>query len=105
MGALYFCTAEHASLNYLLQSCGAILSKRFCVIGQELLDDAGLTYNRDYTRCAYVHDEVQLSVVPSEAEHVAKLLVAAAPLAGQYYNFKVPITAAADIGKTWADTH
>ena len=104
-GRPIFCTAEHASLNYLLQSCGAILSKRFCVIGQELIDQAGLTYDRDYTRCAYVHDEVQMSVVPSEAENVAKLLVDAAPLAGQYYNFKVPITAAADIGKTWADTH
>ena len=104
-GRPIFCTAEHASLNYLLQSCGAILSKRFCVIGQDLIDEAGLTYDRDYTRCAYVHDEVQMSVIPSEAENVAKLLVAAAPLAGKYYNFKVPITAAADIGKTWADTH
>ena len=104
-GRPIFCTAEHASLNYLLQSCGAVLSKRFCVIGQDLIDEAGLTYDRDYTRCAYVHDEVQMSVVPSEAENVAKLLVAAAPLAGEYYNFKVPITAAADIGKTWADTH
>jgi len=104
-GRPIFCTAEHASLNYLLQSCGAILSKRFCVIGQDLIDEAGLTYDRDYTRCAYVHDEVQMSVIPSEAENVAKLLVAAAPLAGKYYNFKVPITAAADIGKTWSDTH
>ena len=104
-GRPIFCTAEHAALNYLLQSCGAVLSKRFCVIGQDLLDQAGLTYNRDYTRCAYVHDEVQLSVVPSEAENVAKLLVAAAPLAGEYYNFKVPITAASDVGKTWSDTH
>ena len=37
-GRPIFCTAEHASLNYLLQSCGAILSKRWCVIAQELLD-------------------------------------------------------------------
>ena len=104
-GRPIFCTAEHASLNYLLQSCGAILSKRWCVVAQQLLDDAGLTYDHDYTRCAYVHDEQQFSVVPSEAEHVAKLLVDAAPIAGQYYKFKVPITAASDIGKNWAATH
>ena len=104
-GRPIFCTAEHASLNYLLQSCGAILSKRWCVVAQELLDQAGLTYDRDYTRCAYVHDEQQFSVIPSESEHVAKLLVDAAPIAGQYYKFKVPITAASDIGKNWADTH
>ena len=104
-GRPIFCKAEHASLNYLLQSCGAILSKRFVVIGQELLDDAGLTYDVDYTRCAYIHDEVQLSVVPAEVDRVKALLEAAAPLAGQYYNFRVPITAAADHGENWADTH
>ena len=104
-GRPIFCTAEHAALNYLLQSAGAILSKRWCVIGQQLLDDAGLTYNVDYTRCAYVHDEQQFSVVPSEAERVAELIVKAAPMAGEYYRFKVPITAASDIGANWAATH
>ena len=104
-GRPIFCRAEHASLNYLLQSAGAIVSKRWVVVGQELLDGAGLTYNVDYTRCAYVHDEVQLSVMPSEAERVAKLLEEAAPKAGQYYRFRVPITASADQGSNWADTH
>ena len=104
-GRPIFCTAEHAALNYLLQSAGAILSKRWCVIGHQLLVDSGLTYNVDYTRCAYVHDEQQFSVVPSEAQRVADLIVSAAPMAGEYYNFKVPITAASDVGKTWADTH
>ena len=98
-GRPIFCRAEHASLNYLLQSAGAIVSKRWVVVGQELLDGAGLTYNVDYTRCAYVHDEVQLSVMPSEAERVAKLLEEAAPKAGQYYRFRVPITASADQGQ------
>lgn len=104
-GRPIFCTAEHASLNYLLQSAGAILSKRWVLVGQELLDSAGLTYDVDYTRCAYVHDEVQLSVIPSEVDNVKNLLEAAAPKAGEYYNFRVPITAAADSGANWADTH
>ena len=104
-GRPIFCRAEHASLNYLLQSCGAILSKRWVVVGQDMLDQAGLTYDRDYTRCAYVHDEVQLSVVPTEADHVAEILVKAAPIAGQYYKFRVPITAASDTGSSWQDTH
>ena len=100
-----FCKAEHAALNYLLQSAGAILSKRWVVIGQELLDEAGLTYDRDYTRCAYVHDEVQLSVIPAEVDRVKQLLEAAAPAAGHYYGFRVPITAVADSGDNWAATH
>ncbi len=104
-GRPIFCRAEHASLNYLLQSAGAIVSKRWVVVGQELLDGAGLTYNVDYTRCAYVHDEVQLSVMPSEADRVARLLEEAAPKAGQYYRFRVPITASANQGSSWQDTH
>lgn len=104
-GRPIFCRAEYSALNFLLQSAGAILSKRWCVIGQEMLDEAGLTYDIDYTRCAYVHDEQQFSVVPSEAERVAKILVDAAPKAGEYYNFKVPITAKSDIGNSWAETH
>lgn len=104
-GRPIFCRAEHSSLNFLLQSCGAILSKRWCVIGQDLLDDAGLVYDHDYTRCAYVHDEVQLSVIPAEVDRVKELLVKAAPMSGKYYNFRVPITAAADHGDNWAATH
>ena len=104
-GRPIFCEGEHKSLNFLLQSCGAIISKRWCVISQQLIDDAGLTYNTDYTRCAYVHDEQQFSVVPQEAEHVGQLLVQAAALAGIYYNFKVPISASSDIGDSWASTH
>ena len=104
-GRPIFCDGEHKSLNFLLQSCGAILSKRWCVVSQDLIDEAGLTYDVDYTRCAYVHDEQQFSVVPAEAERVADLLVKAAPIAGQYYRFKVPITAASDIGDSWAATH
>jgi DNA polymerase-1 len=104
-GRPIFCRAEHSSLNFLLQSAGAILSKRWCVVGQELLDQTGLTYNTDYTRCAYVHDEVQLSVVPSEVDRIKQLLIDAAPLAGKYYNFRVPIAASADSGLSWSDTH
>ena len=104
-GRPVFCRAEHASLNYLLQSCGAIISKRWCVIGQDLIDEAGLTYDIDYTRCAYVHDEVQFSVVPQEVDRFKELLENAAPLAGDYYDFRVPIAASADSGESWASTH
>jgi DNA polymerase-1 len=104
-GRPIFCRAEHASLNYLLQSAGAIISKRWVVVGQDLMDKAGLTYDVDYTRCAYVHDEVQFSVVPQEVDRVKVLLENAAPIAGQYYKFRVPITASADSGQNWSDTH
>ncbi len=104
-GRPVFVRAEHAALNFLLQSAGAVLSKRWVVIAQDMIDEAGLTYHTDYTRCAYVHDEQQFSVIPSEADRLARILVEAAPRAGNHYDFKVPITAASDIGKSWSDTH
>ena len=52
-----------------------------------------------------MHDEVQLSVIPAEVDRVKELLVKAAPMSGKYYNFRVPITAAADNGDNWAATH
>ena len=104
-GRPIFCKAEHSALNYLLQSAGAIISKRWVVVGQHLIDTAGLTYDVDYTRCAYVHDEVQLSVIPQESDRVMSLLEEAAPLAGQHYHFRVPITASAAKGANWASTH
>ena len=104
-GRPIFCRAEHSSPNFLLQSAGAIISKRWVVIGQQMIDSAGLTYNTDYTRCAYVHDEVQMSVVPAEVDRMKMLLEAAAPEAGKYYNLRVPIGACADHGDNWAATH
>ena len=104
-GRPIFCRAEHSSPNFLLQSAGAIISKRWVVIGQQMIDEAGLTYDVDYTRCAYVHDEVQMSVVPAEVDRMKMLLEAAAPEAGKYYNLRVPIGACADHGSSWQETH
>ena len=77
-GRPIFCRAEHASstIYFNLQEPS---SASVVVVSQKLLDAAGLTYGRDYTRCAYVHDEQQLSVVPSEVERVSALLEEAAP--------------------------
>lgn len=104
-GRPIFCRAEHSGLNFLLQSAGAVLSKQWCIQTQQMLDEKGLVYNHDYTRCAFVHDEQQFSVLPKEVERVKDILVNAAPKAGEYYNFRVPITASASSGVNWAETH
>lgn len=104
-GRPLFCRAEHSALNLLLQSAGAILSKAWLIQTQNLLDSNGLVYGHDYTRCAYIHDEQQLSVLPQEVDRVKKIMEDAAPLAGQYYKFRVPITASSSSGPNWAETH
>ncbi len=97
--------SEHSACNQLLQSAGAIISKQYLIQTQNMLDEAGLVYDHDYTRCAYVHDEQQFSVLPKEVERVKKILVDAAPKAGEYYNFRVLITASSSSGASWAETH
>jgi DNA polymerase-1 len=99
------CDAEHKALNFLCQSAGAIISKRWVVISQQMIDECGLVYGTDYTRCAYVHDEQQLSVVPSETERVSRILEEAAVKAGDYYQFRVAITASSCVGNSWKETH
>ena len=81
------------------------MSKQWCIQTQQMLDENGLVYNHDYTRCAFVHDEQQFSVLPKEVERVKDILVNAAPKAGEYYNLRVPITASASSGVNWAETH
>ena len=99
------CRAEHSGLNFLCQSAGAILSKRWLVISEDLLQAEGLLVGEHYKRCAYVHDEQQLSVKEGYEQIVSEILVNAAPLAGDYYKFRVPITASAQSGSSWAETH
>lgn len=100
-----FCRAEHSGLNFLCQSAGALISKMWIIKTQELLDKAGLVYGHDYTRCAYVHDEQQFSVLPQEVDRVKKIMEDAAPLAGEHYKLRVPISASSTSGNNWSETH
>ena len=98
------CTAEHASLNYLLQGSGAVLSKRFVVISYNDLC-AKYEYGKDFSFCAYVHDEIQTSCRPEIADDVIDTIEKAAIKAGEFYDFRVAITAAGSQGLSWAQTH
>lgn len=97
--------SEHAALNTLLQSAGAILSKRATVILYQNLTHKGYIWGEDYAQVAHVHDEVQLIARKEIADDVGKEAVKSFQLAGEYYNFRCPITGEYKIGSNWADTH
>ncbi len=103
-GRPIFCTAEHAGLNYLLQGAGAILSKRWVVIAYDALT-AKYKWGTDFTFCCYVHDELQISARIEIAEDIKSIVEACAIQAGEFYDFRVPITAHGEIGKSWQETH
>jgi DNA polymerase I-like protein with 3'-5' exonuclease and polymerase domains len=95
--------SERAVLNTLLQSCGAIIAKQWCVeIHKELLRQ-GLTAH--VMQCAFVHDEIQMAVKEKYCEIVAKIMVDSAAKAGVELDFRVKVDAEAKTGSHWADTH
>ena len=96
--------SEHAALNSLLQSCGAIIAKQWCLEIHKALREVGLT-NEYVKQVAFVHDEIQMEVKERYAERVAKIMVDSAKKAGETLEFRVPVDAEAKIGKTWYDTH
>ena len=91
--------SEHASLNFLLQSAGAIISKRAWVIFH------GLATHLDYKQLGVIHDEIQIECSPDDAEDIGKLAVKAMELTTDYYKLNCPITGEYKIGRSWNETH
>lgn len=97
--------SQHAALNTLLQSAGAVQMKRALCIFDESLQAAGLVPGRHYEFVANVHDEWQLEVDDEHAELVERLGCEAIRLAGESFGFRCPLAGSGGRGKTWADTH
>lgn len=93
--------SDHAALNSLLQSAGAVIAKQWCVEAHKLLKKNKI----EYKQVAFVHDEIQLEVREDQAERAAQLMVQAAAIAGKALNFRVPVDAEAKVGNNWYETH
>lgn len=92
---------SHAALNYLLQSCGAVICKLWVIRIHELLQEAGV----DYWPLAFVHDEVQLSVAPEDVERVKALIPLAMKDVEHSIKFRVPLDCEVKSGEHWAACH
>ena len=93
--------SEHAALNSLLQGCGAIIAKQWCVEAHKEFKRQKLSVQQ----VAFVHDEIQIEAHKSDAEAVASIMVGAAQQAGLTLGFRCPVDAEAKIGNNWYDTH
>jgi len=96
--------SSHSALNTLLQSAGAIICKRWIVEMHSLLEKE-FKYGEDYKQVAFVHDEVQLTVKKEHAKRIGDLAVKAIGIAGERYNFRIPLTGEYKSGSSWASTH
>ena len=93
--------SEHAALNSLLQGCGAIIAKQWCVEAHKTLRQQGLSVQQ----VAFVHDEIQIEAEATIAEQVAETMIKSAAEAGKVLGFRCPVDAEAKIGNNWYECH
>lgn len=93
--------SEHAALNTLLQSAGAIIAKQWILELHFLLESATI----DAKQINWSHDEVELECSPSIADEVGRLAVLAAAKAGETLGLRCPVGAEYKKGKNWYDVH
>lgn len=107
-GRKLYVKSSHSALNLQLQSDGAIIAKRWNVIFHQLMAEAGyvMGWDGDYVPLCWVHDEIQCACRTREiAERASELAKRAALMAGEYFDYRIPIEADAKVGHTWAQTH
>lgn len=93
--------SPHAALNTLLQSAGAVVMKKACIIAHAEYESRSIPV----TQVAAVHDEYQLMTFPKFADDVGRIMVEAIQKAGAYYKFRCPLDGEYRVGKNWAETH
>lgn len=93
--------SEHAALNTLLQSAGAIVMKQAMINLNQLIRlntlDAHFVCN--------VHDEWQLEVQEAVADSTGQLGVGAIKQSGEELELFCPLDGEYKIGDNWSETH
>ena len=93
--------SQHAALNVLLQSAGAIVMKQALV----LLNKYAKAYNINFKFVLNVHDEFQCEVAQEQAEQFGSLAVECIKRAGLDFQLNCPLDGEYKVGDTWAQTH
>lgn len=95
----------HAALNTLLQSAGAVVMKKACVILDGQLRALGLVPGIDYEFMGNIHDEWQIASKPEHASTIGTHACAAIHQAGNHFGFRCPLAGESKTGADWAGTH
>ena len=93
--------SEHAALNTLLQSAGAIVMKKALC----LLDEYATLHKIDYKFIGNIHDEIQTEVAEKDAERFGWLATACIEAAGKHYNLNCHLAGEYQVGGDWSETH
>jgi DNA polymerase I-like protein with 3'-5' exonuclease and polymerase domains len=93
--------SEHAALNTLLQSAGAIVMKKALC----LLQEYAILWGLDYYFVGNIHDEVQAEVRSDQADKYGRLAVSCLEAAGIELGLNCKLTGEYKVGSSWAETH
>lgn len=100
-GRKVYIRSEHAALNTLLQSAGAIVMKKaLCT-----LDHYAKLWGLDYEFVGNIHDEFQIEVKEEHANKLGYLAVTSIQSAGEELGLRCKLDGEYKVGKTWAETH
>ena len=100
-GRKVFIRSEHAALNTLLQSAGAIVMKQALVnLNNKIKEN-----NLDAHFVANVHDEWQIESAGHEAFIVGKHGVESIKQVEHDFNLRCPLDGEYKIGNNWSETH
>ena len=97
--------SDHAALNTLLQSAGAVQMKRALCILDDDLHATGLVPGTHYEFVANVHDEWQIEVDDELVQTIGPMAADAIKKAGEYYQFGCPLAGDWKHGSSWYATH
>lgn len=107
-GRLLYVRSVHSALNTLLQSCGAIICKKWIILTEEALVQKGFRHgwDGDFALMAWVHDEQQIAArTPEIAEVVKETAEECMHKVQKYYHVQCQLDAEGKIGKNWRDCH
>lgn len=102
-GRKLYLTAKHTLLNYYIQSAAAIIFKKWMILFDNLIEDAGFRFL--IKQIIAYHDELQFKACPDVFNWAVQGLSYTCMQSGEHYNIKVPIECETKVGITWADTH
>jgi DNA polymerase I-like protein with 3'-5' exonuclease and polymerase domains len=92
--------SQHAALNTLLQSAGALVMKKAASL---LWNDYRGVFPWQFV--ANIHDEWQIEVKQEHAEQIGVASVESIRASGEYFSFRCPLDGEFRIGNNWAETH
>ena len=93
--------SEHAALNTLLQSAGAIVMKQALRLATERLRRNQIPFKL----VAQVHDEFQVEAPEEYADAVGITFRNAIRRAGEHFEMRCPLDGEYKVGTSWAETH